>query len=582
MRLGIGMRWWLTAVFALIAAVTALAVGQLVSRSSEREFRHRAQQLAAGSAFEAAIAVRRAAASSDLGQARDAARFSSNVETLAARRRIALFVFDQQGALLTPRRSHGVVLDSIDSREEALTTALSGRRFVATDNTVKATVVGIPLAGRDTAALVIYASHPDLSAGLGILHDEIVRAALWAILIGALIGIVIATLIASRLRRIGAAAAAIEEGRFGAALETRFHDELGDLAQTIDRMRRRLQESFAQIRRERDRLQSLLGRLQEGVVTVDRSLRVEFANQEARRLLGSALRSGDPLPEEPWPRFYLKELARTLFVTREPLEAQVQADRGSTYSIAGIPGPAASETVIIVVTDISERERRERAEREFVANAAHELRTPLTTITGAIEALQSGAKEDELQRDRFLAHIERESGRLRRLVRALLVLARAQTGEEMPALGPVELGPLLENAARELVPNEGVRVAVSCPRGLTAAADADLLAQAVSNLAANAAAHTDRGWIRLSGVSRDGNVVIEVSDTGTGIRPEDQRPLFDRFYRGANHTVEGFGLGLSIVREVVRALNGDVSVESEPGRGTTVSIRLLKASVRAA
>jgi two-component system phosphate regulon sensor histidine kinase PhoR len=152
----------------------------------------------------------------------------------------------------------------------------------------------------------------------------------------------------------------------------------------------------------------------------------------------------------------------------------------------------------------------------------------------------------------------------------------------MPALGPVELGPLLENAARELVPNEGVRVAVSCPRGLTAAADADLLAQAVSNLAANAAAHTDRGWIRLSGVSRDGNVVIEVSDTGTGIRPEDQRPLFDRFYRGANHTVEGFGLGLSIVREVVRALNGDVSVESEPGRGTTVSIRLLKASVRAA
>jgi signal transduction histidine kinase len=83
-------------------------------------------------------------------------------------------------------------------------------------------------------------------------------------------------------------------------------------------------------------------------------------------------------------------------------------------------------------------------------------------------------------------------------------------------------------------------------------------------------------------VSRDGNVVIEVSDTGTGIRPEDQRPLFDRFYRGADHTVEGFGLGLSIVREVVRALNGDVSVESEPGRGTTVSIRLLKASVRAA
>jgi signal transduction histidine kinase len=582
MRIGIGMRWWLTAVFALIAAVTALAAGQLVSRSSEREFRQRAQQLAAGSAFEAAIAVRRAAARSDLRQTRGAARFSGNVETIAAKRRIALFVFDEQGTLLTPMRSHGVAFDSIESREDALATALSGRRFVATDNTVKATVVGLPLAGRDSAALVIYASHPDLSAGLGIVHDETVTAAFWAILIGALIGIVIATLIASRLRRIGAAAAAIEEGRFGVVLETRFHDELGDLEETIDRMRRRLQESFAQIRRERDRLQSLLGRLQEGVVTVDRSLQVEFANQEARRLVGSALRTGDPLPAEPWPRFYLRELARNLFVAREPFEAQVEVDHDSTYSIAGLPGPVASETVIIVVTDVSERERRERAEREFVANAAHELRTPLTTITGAIEALQSGAKEDASQRDRFLAHIERESGRLRRLVRALLVLARAQTGEEMPALGSVELGPLLEDAASELVPNEGVRVEVSCPRGLTAAADSDLLAQALSNLAANAAAHTDHGWIRLSAASRDGTVMIEVSDTGTGIRPEDQRPLFDRFYRGPDRKVEGFGLGLSIVREVVHALGGDVRVESEPGRGTTVSIRLSRTSARAA
>jgi signal transduction histidine kinase len=171
---------------------------------------------------------------------------------------------------------------------------------------------------------------------------------------------------------------------------------------------------------------------------------------------------------------------------------------------------------------------------------------------------------------------------LRRLVRALLVLARAQTGEEMPALRPVELEPLLEDAARELVPHEGVRVQVSCPPGLTAAADPDLLAQALSNLAANAAAHTDHGRIRLSAAARDGFVVIEVSDTGTGIRPEHQRPLFDRFYRGPDRNVEGFGLGLSIVREVVKALGGDVELDSELGRGTTVSIRLSTASARAA
>ncbi len=430
--------------------------------------------------------------------------------------------------------------------------------------------------------MLVYASHRNLSAELGIVHHQIVRATLWAILIAALIGVVIATLIAGRLRRIATAAAGIEEGHFQVALKPRFHDELGDLASTIDRMRRKLQQSFGQIRQERDRLESLLGRLQEGVVTVDRSIRVEFANEEARRLLGAPLRPGDLLPEEPWQRFYLRELARDLFVAHEPVEKQVTDGRESTYSIVGIPGPEPRETVIIVVNDVSERERRERAEREFVANAAHELRTPLTTITGAIEVLQSGAKEDAHQRDRFLAHIERESERLRRLVRALLVLARAQTGEELPALSTVEVAPLLESAARDLVPREGVRVDVSCQPGLTVAADPDLLAQALSNLAANATAHTDSGWIRLSASSRSGIVTIEVSDTGAGIRPEDQRPLFDRFFRGTDRKSEGFGLGLSIVREVVHALGGDVSVNSEPGRGATVSIRLPKTAARAA
>lgn len=578
----IGMRWWLTAVFALIAAVTAVVAGQLVSQSSEREFRHRAEQLAAGNAFEAAIAVRRASASSGARTGSDAAHFSDAVEAIAAKRRIALFVFDRQGDLRTPTRSHGVQLDSIESRDAAVSSALAGRRFVSTDSTVETTVLGMPLGRQDSAALLVYASHRNLSTELGIVHHQIVRATLWAILIAALIGVVIATLIADRLRRIATAAAAIEEGRFLVALKPRFHDELGELALTIDRMRRKLQQSFEGIKRERDRLESLLGRLQEGVVTVDRSFQVEFANEEARRLLGAPLRPGDLLPEQPWRRFYLRELARNLFITREPVETQVRVGRGSTYSIVGIPGPETGETVIIVVNDVSERERRERAEREFVANAAHELRTPLTTITGAIEALQSGAKEDARQRDRFLGHIERESGRLRRLVRALLVLARAQTGEELPALSPVELAPILENVGRELVPREGVRVDVSCQPGLTVAADPDLLAQAISNLLANAAAHTDKGWIRLSASERSGTVTIEVADTGAGIRLDEQRPLFDRFVRGANRESEGFGLGLSIVREVVHALGGDVRIDSEPGRGTTVSIRLPKTAARAA
>jgi Signal transduction histidine kinase len=108
--------------------------------------------------------------------------------------------------------------------------------------------------------------------------------------------------------------------------------------------------------------------------------------------------------------------------------------------------------VLIVLDDLTEQGRRELAEREFVANAAHELRTPLTTIIGAVEVLQAGAKDDPLERDRFLAHIERESARLARLARALLTLARAHAGQERPRSEPIALRPLLQEVADDLRP----------------------------------------------------------------------------------------------------------------------------------
>ena len=103
-------------------------------------------------------------------------------------------------------------------------------------------------------------------------------------------------------------------------------------------------------------------------------------------------------------------------------------DENHAYGVVGIPSQPDTDWALLVIDDLTEQERRELAEREFVSNAAHELRTPLTTIIGAVEVLQAGAKEDPVERDRFLAHIERESGRLARLARAMLTLARAHAG----------------------------------------------------------------------------------------------------------------------------------------------------------
>src|SRR5205814_9507853 len=125
-------------------------------------------------------------------------------------------------------------------------------------------------------------------------------------------GLLVASLISVRLRRIANAAASIERGDFSTTLQPKFRDEVGSLALTIDRMSERLQESFSTLQAERDRLDQLLDRLHEGVLTVDANLDVQFTNGEAERVLGVPLVEGAALPE-PWPSFSLREFAAGLF-----------------------------------------------------------------------------------------------------------------------------------------------------------------------------------------------------------------------------------------------------------------------------
>src|SRR6185312_331682 len=224
-------------------------------------------------------------------------------------------------------------------------------------------------------------------------------------------------------------------------------------------------------------------RLHEGVVTVDEQLVVQFANAEARRVLGTRLAEGDQLPE-PWDTFSLREFAASLFDAGSSLaQAHVRPGEERALALVGIPAQPEGDTVLIVLDDLTEQERRELAEREFVSNAAHELRTPLTTIIGAVEVLKAGAKDNPVERDRFLTHIEREADRLARLARALLTLARAHAGQEPPRLEAVSLASLLQEVADATRAGASIDVSVECPPELVANVNRDLLEQALRNLA---------------------------------------------------------------------------------------------------
>jgi signal transduction histidine kinase/HAMP domain-containing protein len=568
----IGVRWWLGAAFALVAAVsTAIVVAQFSSRS-EQAFRVHAEQLAVQSATLAA---------NDAAAADRAGTLSRRLGTIAQHFDLDLYVYAEGGQLIAKapaRTQFAVAPGELASAFRAASTDRS-RAFMTRDGGI--VVVGEPLRTSPRASIVAVSRRPDVAAAIGILNDQALRAGVIAGLIGVLVGLIFAQLIALRLRRLTSAAEAIAAGDFERSVSYRFRDEFGALAQSFDRMRRHLRRSFRHIEGERDRLRLLLERLHEGVVTVDDQLVVQFANAEARRVLGTRLAEGDQLPE-PWQTFSLREFAVSLFDPGSSAlsQAHVRPDEESALALVGIPVQPESDTVMIVLDDLTEQERRELAEREFVSNAAHELRTPLTTIIGAIEVLQAGAKDDPRERDRFLTHIEREAERLARLARALLTLARAHAGQERPRLDLVPVASLLNELADGTRAGDGLAVEVECPPELLASVNRDLLEQALRNLADNAVKHTPSGRVVLRAYASGTAVNIEVEDTGVGMTAETQQHVFDRFYRGQDRDAEGFGLGLAIVRQAVRTLGGHIDLDSAPGQGTRIRIVLEGARVR--
>ena len=177
---------------------------------------------------------------------------------------------------------------------------------------------------------------------------------------------------------------------------------------------------------------------------------------------------------------------------------------------------------------------------------------------------RSGAKDDDHQRERFLAHIEQQSQRLQRLVQSLLLLARVQTLREEVDREPIPVQALLETVAS--FGPEG-RVRVETPQAdAVVLANRDLVEQALLNLLSNAAKYAPESEIVLSGHADNGLVVLEVADSGPGMTDEEQARAADRFYRGRD-SADGFGLGLSIARRALEAVGGRISIESTVGVG---------------
>jgi two-component system sensor histidine kinase SenX3 len=266
------------------------------------------------------------------------------------------------------------------------------------------------------------------------------------------------------------------------------------------------------------------------------------------------------------------------------LEKQLELPRGplgqGTIVVQVRAAMIAEEYILLLADDRTEFTRTEEVRNDFVANVSHELKTPVGAISLLAEALESSADDEEAVR-RFAKRMHKESARLAALVQDIIELSRLQGANVAQQGRPVDINTAVSEAVdRSQLPAESknIQLVVGGRADALVYGDQDLLVTALRNLIDNAVRYSPENTKVGIGIrAKDGLVAVSVTDQGEGLSPEDQERVFERFYRvdaaRSRHT-GGTGLGLSIVKHVISNHGGEVTIWSQPGQGSTFTIRL--------
>ena len=381
----------------------------------------------------------------------------------------------------------------------------------------------------------------------------------------------------ARVAQLERTAVRLGRGELDARALERPDDELGRLGRTMNSMAAVLCERVQALERERDEREHILTHMTDGVALVDPDNRVTHANRSMVEILGSS----PPAPGTP-----LAEFARSPGLVELVGDARREARPVETELRLWAPQPrvvrasatrleaGGSDSVLLVLHDLTEVELLNRVRQDFVANVSHELRTPLTSIRGYAETLLEGGLEDVEHRQSFVAVIREQAERLGALVEDLLSLAELERPGAPPRREEFDLR---EAAARQAAAfraraeKSGLTLRLEAGPPVPVLAERRLIEQVFANLLDNAIKFTERGGVDIRVGAGSGMAWCEVEDTGAGIPQEDQPRIFERFYRidkARSREKGGTGLGLSIVKHVVLLHGGLVSVSSKVGEGS--------------
>jgi two-component system, OmpR family, phosphate regulon sensor histidine kinase PhoR len=395
--------------------------------------------------------------------------------------------------------------------------------------------------------------------------------------------------IAAPISAMTAMAGRIAKGEFSRRIRTAKlpNDEIRVLATALNDMSERLEQLVGQLSTERDKVETVFRRIDDGIIVLDEHGVIQTANPAAASFFGVAESDivGKPLMQGVL-HTDLSELAAKTLSTGDSGSLDITITSPVERRLYVYCAPIAesahgAEGATLVLHDLTEITRVNRIRRDFVSNVSHELRTPLSTMRAMAETVMLRAEDDKETCVQFAGRLVGEVERLTALVDDLLSLAEFEEGRRALITNRVPVSDVVDRAiglARPAAEAKSIDLTTSGDLSMQVEVDPDLILQALTNLVANAINYTPAGGsVTVSADQEADRVSISVSDTGIGIAKTEIDRIFERFYRvdkARSRATGGTGLGLAIAKHIVEMHGGVVSVESEVGKGSRFAIRL--------
>jgi len=507
---------------------------------------------------------------------------AATVRDVAARAQASVTVVDRNGTVLTQA---GQIIQSADQPEirEALNGKVASAIRRDTVSGEEVLYVAVPVSNAPAAAICLATSLEPARARPAALLYRLLAISLVGLVLAAGFAYWLLKSLSRRAARLEAYAEHLLDPHVAVPDLPVENDAFGALAQSLQRTAARFGRLVETLESEGARRETILASMLEGVLVVNKDLRVTFCNDSFARAIGARIpvTAGIALLELVRDPALIEILTQAL-ATGGRVEKRIALLSAADHSFEVLAGPLAGSPqpgALAILHDVTQLERLERVRKDFVANVSHELRTPLAAIRGYAETLLDGAIDDRENNRKFLEIIMRQATRLTNIAADLLTLSELESNAEAGQPHPVSVSAVLESALRTVEPSAQAR-GITLKSGKIEDVKVNgrelRLEQVFVNLLDNAIKFSrPNGEVLIEVQSVDEKARIAIADSGIGIPSEDLPRIFERFYRvdkARSRDVGGTGLGLSIVKHVIEQMGGTVAVDSRLGQGARFTI----------